>query len=104
VHCWVGDLLIASVSLGIGALVAGRFWPLHNYAPVAAITLLTGVAYTVFSEWLNVTVRSSWAYALAMPLVPPLGTGLSPLLQWIIVPLVAFAWARPQAVRPGRSP
>jgi hypothetical protein len=104
-HCWVGDLLIASVSLAIGVLVAGRAWPQHSYARVAAITLLAGAAYTVFSEWLNVVVRGSWAYASAMPRVPPFGTGLSPLLQWIVVPFAAFAWARPrpQAARSGRS-
>jgi hypothetical protein len=105
-HCWVGDLLIASVALATGILVAGRAWPSHNYARVAATTLLVGAAYTVFSEWLNVMVRGSWAYASAMPRVPPFGTGLSPLLQWIIVPFAAFAWARPrpQATRQGRSP
>jgi hypothetical protein len=94
-HCWVGDLLIAAVALSVSLLVCGRAWPLHNYARVAAITVLTGAVYTVFSEWLNVEVRRSWAYATAMPRVPPLGTGLSPLLQWIIVPLASFAWAKP---------
>ncbi len=100
-HCWVGDLLIAAAALLVGLLVCGRAWPLHNYVRVAAITVLIGAVYTVFSEWLNVEVRRSWEYAAAMPRVPPLGTGLSPLLQWIIVPLAAFAWARPPAVRLG---
>jgi hypothetical protein len=103
-HCWVGDLLIGSASLGLGILVAGRAWPSRSYVPVATATILLGVAYTVFSEWLNVAVRGSWAYAPAMPRVPPLGTGLSPLLQWIVVPLAAFAWARPCSVRIGRRP
>jgi len=94
-HCWVGDVLIASVSLGCGILVAGRTWLARGYVIAAAATLVSGLAYTVFSEWLNVTVRGSWAYAPAMPRLPPLGTGLSPLLQWVIVPLIAFAWARP---------
>ena len=30
----------------------------------------------------------------AADMVPPLGTGLSPVLQWIVVPAAAFAWAR----------
>lgn len=94
-HCWVGDLLIASVSLGFGILVAGRTWPSRGYVTAAAGTLVSGLAYTVFSEWLNVTVRGSWAYAPAMPRLPPFGTGLSPLLQWVVVPLIAFAWVRP---------
>lgn len=101
-HCWAGDLLIGSASLGFGVLVAGRLWPSAGYARVATVTVLLGVGYTVFSEWLNVAVRGSWAYAPAMPRVPPLGTGLSPLLQWIIVPVAAFAWARPGFARAGR--
>ena len=94
-HCWVGDLLIGSASLGLGIIIAGRFWPTSGYVRVAAVTVVLGVAYTVFSEWLNVAVRETWAYAPGMSRVPPLGTGLSPLLQWIVVPLGAFAWAQP---------
>ena len=103
-HCWVGDLMIALFSLGFGILVAGRSWPSRGYIPVATATLLVGLAYTVFSEWLNVEVRGSWGYASAMPRVPPLGTGLSPLLQWVVVPLVAFTWARPSIAPTGRLP
>jgi len=42
------------------------------------------VSYSVFSEWLNVSVRGSWAYAGAMPKL--FGLGLSPLLQRLVVP------------------
>ena len=58
---------------------------------LAAIAL--GVAYAILSEWLNVKVWRSWAYAPAMPVLPGIGTGLTPLLQWIIVPALAFAIA-----------
>jgi hypothetical protein len=94
-HCWLGDLLIALSCLALGASVAGRGWPQRGYVRMASVVVLVGVSYTVFSEWLNVTVRGSWSYAPAMPRVPPLGTGLSPLLQWMVVPLVAFALVRP---------
>jgi hypothetical protein len=52
-----------------------------------------GLAYTIFSEWLNVSVVKSWTYSDLMPLIPPLGTGLTPILQWIIVPLLTWASA-----------
>ena len=99
-HCWIGDILIGAASLGLRVVVAGRHWPSASYARVATITVLIGVAYTVFSEWLNVTVRGSWDYASAMPRIPPFGTGLSPLLQWIIVPVAAFAWAKRRLTQP----
>ncbi len=92
-HCWLGDMLIASICLGLGVLVTPRGWPLRGYRRTAAVSIVLGVGYTIFSEWLNAEVRESWSYASAMPRVPPLGTGLSPLLQWIVVPTLAFTWA-----------
>lgn len=60
------------------------------------LTIVFGVLYTIFSEWLNVVIRQTWAYAELMPVVPVIGTGLSPLLQWIAIPLAAFRFARPR--------
>ena len=61
---------------------------------MAALTIGFGAAYTVCSEWLNVVVRQTWAYSDLMPVVPVIGTGLSPLLQWAAVPLLALHFAR----------
>jgi len=57
------------------------------------LTVMVGVAYTIYSEWLNTTIRQGWAYSPMMPVLPPLGTGLSPLLQWLIVPSLALSVA-----------
>ncbi len=94
VHCSGGDLLIAISALVGALLLAGSpGWPIVRFRSVAAFTIAFGVAYTVYSEWLNVSVRGSWSYAERMPLLPPLGTGLSPVLQWLIVPSAALAAA-----------
>ena len=58
---------------------------------MALTAIVLGAAYTIFSEWLNVQIRRSWSYTAAMPVVPGLRTGLAPLLQWIVVPDLAFA-------------
>jgi hypothetical protein len=95
VHCTGGDLLIATASLTLALLFfADRDWPEEGFPKVAAATVVLGVGYTVFSEWLNTEIRGSWAYTDRMPVVPILGTGLSPLAQWLVVPLAAFWWAR----------
>lgn len=96
--------MIAAVALGLAIVIAGCAWPSHGYARVVIAALCFGVGYTVFSEWFNVTVRASWTYAPTMPRLPLLGTGLSPLLQWVVVPLVAFAWASPRSGHVGRRP
>ena len=46
------------------------------------------------AEWLDVEVRRSWAYSDLMPVLPPLGTGLSPVLQWVVIPSAALWMAR----------
>lgn len=85
-HCTAGDVLIGAVTF----LAARRLT--HGLPRIVFVAVLVtlGVAYTVFSEWLNVSVRGNWAYAPAMPLVPPFATGLAPLLQWLAVPPLAF--------------
>ncbi len=98
VHCWMGNLLIAVSCLALGVGLAGRGWPGRSYLRVAVAAVVLELSYTVFSEWLNVSVLGSWAYAPTMPRLPPLGTGLSPLLQWIVVPSIAFAVARPRGL------
>ncbi len=69
-------------------------WPARAHSRVAALTIGFGAAHTVFSEWLNAVVRQTWAYSDLMPIVPVVGTGLSPLLQWVAVPLLALHFAR----------
>jgi hypothetical protein len=94
-HCTGGDVLIASAALlaSLLALADGR-WPQARYGSIATVAVLGGLGYTVYSEWLNTEIRGSWAYTQWMPQLPVVGTGLSPLAQWIVVPSFAFWWAR----------
>ncbi|PKP68135.1 MAG: hypothetical protein CVT83_06505 [Alphaproteobacteria bacterium HGW-Alphaproteobacteria-5] len=95
VHCTAGDLMIALSSLAGGLVIAGdRAWPSRRFWQVALITIIAGAGYTIFSEWLNLVVRESWAYSDLMPVVPVLGTGLSPLMQWIVIPIGSFLTIR----------
>lgn len=95
VHCTGGDLLIAGSALIVSLILLGSGWPGDRKAwrRVAILTLAIGLGYTIFSEWLNTELRQSWSYAKEMPVLPLIGTGLSPFLQWIVVPLLALYWA-----------
>jgi hypothetical protein len=91
IHCSAGDALIAATSLAVAALLArAAGWRTFGGRMITA-TIVLGMSYTVFSEWLNVEIRHSWSYTAAMPVIPGLGTGLTPLVQWLIVPWLAFA-------------
>ena len=87
--------------MALAIVLAGeRAWPVRAHRRAAALTIGFGVAYTAFSEWLNISVRETWAYSDLMPFVPFVGTGLSPLLQWVFVPLLALHLARRSASPP----
>lgn len=93
VHCTAGDVVLALGTFAVALLLAGsRDWPACNFWPVTALTVVLGIGSTLFFEWLNVVIWKSWAYSSLMPVLPVLGfgVGLSPLLQWIVVPLVAL--------------
>ena len=88
-HCTAGDVLIAlACYLAASAVTRDVVWPWHRPSSGGAVGIVTGVAYTVFSEWLNASVRGSWAYTESMPRISSLG--LTPLLQWLAVPLVTL--------------
>jgi hypothetical protein len=91
-HCTAGDLLIGLAAL-IAALTVCRagnpgHWPL---ARIALLTTVLAVIYTTLSERFHLK-SGSWSYSTSMPIVPWIDVGLSPLLQWILVPLTAFSW------------
>ena len=58
--------------------------------------VLVGVGITVLFEWLATHVLDRWAYAESMPTLPILGTGLLPLLQWIVLPPLILWFVRRQ--------
>lgn len=93
-----GDGVIALAAYATGAGCA-RTWHWRASRGHVATYLAVGVAITVVLEGLNVYVWRRWAYAPAMPLV--LGIGVSPLLQWAIVPPLAL-WLMKRHVA-GRS-
>ena len=96
VHCTAGDVALALGTFAVALLVAGnRDWPVRNFWSVIVLTVLFDVSSTLLLEWLNVVIWKTWAYSDLMPVLPVFGfgAGLSPLLQWIVVALVALRYA-----------
>ena len=92
-HCTLGDVLIGAAALLL-ALILLREGPLARWRwrRIAVVAVVLGVAYTIFSEWMNVTVLRSWAYTGSMPTVELAGfeMGLGPLAQWLLLPPLAL--------------
>jgi hypothetical protein len=97
VHCTLGDVLIGGAALLL-ALILGRerALPQWRWRRVGALTVLIGTAYTVFSEWMNITLLRSWTYSKAMPTLDlgPFEIGLTPLAQWLVLPPLALYLGR----------
>ena len=92
-HCTLGDVMIATLAYLAVALAWRRMdWPRQRPGAGGTLLVALGLGYTAFSEWYNVYRLGSWAYADAMPLV--FGIGLTPLLQWLIVPVVMLVLIR----------
>lgn len=90
----VGDALIMLAAYAAVAVVArSRRWIRAPSRPQLLLFVAVGLSITVVIERLALqgVWIDAWSYAPAMPIVPGIGIGLSPVLQWIVLPL-AVAW------------
>lgn len=101
-HGTGGDIFVAAAALMMSIVLLGNSrWPVTRFWPVATMAMAFGLGFTFYSEWMNVEIRHVWAYTALMPRLPVIGTGLSPVLQWIVVPWIAFlVCQRQMAQRP----
>ena len=87
IHCTLGDVIITIGSFWLVSILSrNRRWFLRLNRLSFIGFIIVGVVYTLFSEWLNVHIFRSWGYNESMPIIPSIGVGLTPFLQWMIVP------------------
>lgn len=85
VHCTFGDVAIALTAFVLTGLMLRRAdWPETRMVMGTLLVVIITTAYTAWSEWYNVYQIGSWTYSKSMPLL--FGIGLSPLLQWLMLP------------------
>jgi hypothetical protein len=84
-HCSLGDVAIALAMFALAGMVLRRAdWPASRPWTGGVIVVIGAVAFTAWSEWYNVYRAGNWGYTASMPMI--FGMGLSPLLQWLILP------------------
>jgi hypothetical protein len=94
-HCTAADVLIALVAVVAALLTVGSpSWPEQRFLAVMLGTVAVSVVTTIAVEYLSTIVWQFWAYTEAMPTLPWLGTGVSPVAQWVVLPPLALVWAR----------
>ena len=86
-HCSLGDVLIALAAFALAALaLRGLDWPISRPWSGGTIAVSGAIGFTAWSELHNVYHTGAWGYTPDMPTIH--GVGLSPLLQWLVIPPV----------------
>jgi len=86
-HCSLGDVVIALTMFALAGIVLRRAdWTASRPWAGGSIVIIGALAFTAWSEWYNVYRAVNWGYTASMPMI--FGIGLSPLLQWLILPPV----------------
>ena len=89
-----GDVAIAVTSFTVAAWLGdGIGWYMNPPRRAASAYVATGIIITVLFEWYAQWV-GRWSYSDLMPIIPLLRVGLSPVLQWVLVPMVVIYFLR----------
>ena len=96
--------MISLVAFWTASLVAqSRFWFLALNVLPASVFLASGLLITVIFELLATGPLQRWTYSEAMPLLPFTGIGLSPLAQWVVLPILQLWFVRRQVLGGSRQ-
>lgn len=98
----LGDVMIALLAYWSAAVVArSRRWLLDPSCRTLLVYIVVGLVLTIGYEFLATEILRRWEYASAQPRVPLLGTGLAPLVQWMVLPPLTLWLSRVHLI--GRS-
>lgn len=93
----VGDVGISIAAFWAVAVISkSRQWFHQPRRWQISSFILVGVVITVVFEALATGALNSWQYAALMPTLPFLGTGLLPLLQWVLIPPITIWFVKRQ--------
>ncbi|MEH6669644.1 hypothetical protein [Halopseudomonas sp.] len=94
-----GDVIISLAAFWTASAVArSRYWFLANRRLPLGIFLVAGLLITVVFELLATGPLQRWTYAQSMPMLPFTNVGLSPIAQWIVLPLLQLWFVRRQVL------
>ena len=88
----LGDVVILLIGFWIIALTAkSRHWIIDPKIIQVIGYIFIGVVITVVIESIAIQILNRWQYATEVPTLPILGTGIAPILQWLIIPPISVS-------------
>ena len=101
VQATFGDMVIMLLAhASVAVVTRRRLWILAPSRLEVVGFVAIGLGITALIEWLATRGYwfQSWTYSPGMPVIPGIEVGLSPLIQWTIVPLVTLWFLCRQSV------
>jgi hypothetical protein len=88
----------------VAAMSRARAWIEAPRGRHILLMIIVGTTVTVLIEQLVLHGRwfGGWRYSSAMPVIPLLGVGLAPIMQWILLPPLVVVLVKRQ-IRGGRA-
>ncbi|MEP7108192.1 MAG: hypothetical protein ABI760_09415 [Ferruginibacter sp.] len=82
-------IMVLLLYFGFVYIFKNLFWIQQIKLQQSAMVILTGGTGASLSEIRHLSL-GSWAYADPMPIIPVVNVGLSPVLQFMILPLIIY--------------
>jgi hypothetical protein len=93
----IGDVGISLTAFWVVAVASkSRQWFRQLHWWQLSSFVLVGIVITVMFEALATGVLDIWKYGEIMPILPFFGTGLLPLLQWLLIPPIIVWFVKRQ--------
>lgn len=82
-------VMVLLIYFGFALLLKNALWIQNLSAKKVVIVMLIGGIGAVLAE-IRHTTEGNWAYANSMPIVPLVNAGLSPVLQFLMLPSLIY--------------
>ncbi len=82
-------IMVLLLYLGFALIFKNPLWIQHLKWKRIVIVILTGGTGAVLAEIRHLSL-GTWAYADSMPIIPIINVGISPVLQFMILPLLIY--------------
>lgn len=82
-------IMVLLIYFSFALLYKNALWPQNLNLIRVVFLILTGGIGAVLAEMRHLSI-ATWSYAEAMPVIPILNAGLSPVLQFMILPLIIY--------------
>ncbi len=104
-HCMkatLGDVVISLVAFaGACRIARSRTWIISMNKSDIVCFLAIGLVITIVFELLATGPLNRWEYGELMPVIPVIGIGVTPVAQWVILPLLQLWFVKRQIIGGG---